>query len=69
MRGRKHHYLLYNYDLKDIYNADEFGVFYQCVPNKSEKCSGGKSSKVHRTGMASANAAADKLPMFVIGKA
>ena len=26
--------LLYNYDLKDIYNADEFGLFYQCVPNK-----------------------------------
>ena len=42
--------LLYNYDLKDIYNADEFGLFYQCVPNKtyqpkSEKCSGGKLSK------------------------
>ena len=25
--------LLYNYDLKEIYNADEFGLFYQCVPN------------------------------------
>ena len=65
--------LLYNYDLKDIYNADEFGLFYQCVPNKtyqlkSEKCSGGKLSKVRITGMASADAAGDKLPMFVIGK-
>ena len=85
MRGRKQHYLLYctyNYDLKDIYNADEFGLFYQYVPNKtyqlkSEKCSGGKLSKVRitgmvsATGMASANAAGDKLPMFVIdiGKA
>ena len=27
--------LLYSYDLKDIYNADEFGLFYQCVPNKT----------------------------------
>ena len=27
--------LLYNYDLKDIYNAGEFGQFYQCVPNKT----------------------------------
>ena len=61
--------LLYNYDLKDIYNADEFALFYQCVPNKSEKCAGGKSSKVRITGMASVNAAGDKLPMFVIGKA
>ena len=60
--------------LKDIYNADEFGLFYQCVPNKtyqlkSEKWSGGKLSKVRITRMASANAAGDKLPMFVIGKA
>ena len=57
-----------------IYNADEFGLFYQCVPNKtyqlkSEKCSGGKLSKVRITGMASANAAGDKLSMFIIGKA
>ena len=66
--------LLYNYDLKDIFNADEFGLFYQCVSNKtyllkSEMCSGGKLSKVRITGMASANAAGDKLPMFVIEKA
>ena len=32
-------------------------------------CSGGKLSKFRITGMASANAAGDKLPMFVIGKA
>ena len=66
--------LFHNYDLMDIYNADEFGLCYQCVPNKtyqlkSEKCSGGKLSKVRITGMASANAVGDKLPMFVIGKA
>ena len=27
--------LLSNYDLKDIYNVDEFGLFYQCLPNKT----------------------------------
>ena len=64
--------LLYNYDF-DIYNSDEFGLFYQCVPNKtyqfkSEKCSGGKLGKVCITGMASANAAGDKLPMLSLEK-
>ena len=66
--------LLSNYDLKDIYNADEFGLFYQCLPNKtdhlkSEKCYGGKLSKIHITGMTAAGAMDDKLLMFVIGKA
>ena len=27
--------LLWNFDLKDIYNADEFGLFYQCLSNKT----------------------------------
>ena len=27
--------LLSNYDLKDIYNADEFVLFYECLPNKT----------------------------------
>ena len=66
--------LLSNYDLKDICNADEFGLFYPCLPNKtyqlkSEKCYGGKLNKIHITGMAAANAMDDKLPMFVIEKA
>ena len=26
---------LSNYDLKDNYNADEFGLFYQCLANKT----------------------------------
>ena len=66
--------LLSNNDLKDIYNADEFGLFYQFLPNKtyqlkSEKCYGGKLSKIRITSMAAANAMGNKLPMFVIGKA
>ena len=63
--------LLSQYKLEDIYNADEFGLFYQCLPNKtfhlkSDKCSGGKHSKIRITGLAAANAVGDKLPMFVI---
>ena len=66
--------LLSNYQLKDIYNTQKFGSFYECLPNKtyqpkSENCSGGKSSKIRITGLAVANAVGDKLPMFVIGKA
>ena len=58
----------------DIYNADEFGLFYQQLPTKSfhlkgERCDGGKFSEVRLTGLATGNAAGEKLPMFVIGKA
>ncbi|XP_063595645.1 tigger transposable element-derived protein 4-like [Penaeus indicus] len=65
--------ILSNYKLEDIFNADEFGLFYQCLPNKTyhfkgEKCSGGKKSKVRFTGMAAASAKGEKMPMFVIGK-
>ena len=35
---------------------------------KSEKCSGGKLSKIRITGLTAANAVGDKLTMFVIGK-
>ena len=65
--------LLSNYKLEDIFNADEFGLFYQCLPSKTyhlsgEKCSGGKSSKVRRIGIAAASATGEKLEMFVIDK-
>ena len=65
--------ILSNYELHDIYNADEFGLFFQALPSKSlhlkdEKCIGGKFSKVRLTGLAAANANGEKLPMFIIGK-
>ena len=65
--------ILSNYNLEDIFNADEFGLFYQCLPDKTyhfkgEKCSGIKKSKVRITGMAAAKAKGEKIPMFVIGK-
>ena len=54
--------ILSRYDLRDIYNADEFGLFYQQFPTKSfylkgERCAGGKFSKVRLTGLAAGNAA------------
>ena len=66
--------LLPNYSLENVYIADEYGLFYQCLPNKSyqlktEKCSGGKHSKIRITGLAAANDVGSKLPMFVISKA
>ena len=65
--------ILSRYPLENIFNADEFGLFFQCLPNKSlhmkgEKCSGGKHSKVRLTGLAAGNAFGERLPMFVIGK-
>ena len=60
--------ILSRYPLESIFNADEFGLFYQCLPNKTlhlkgEKCSVGNHSKIRLTGLAAGNA------MFVIGKA
>ena len=30
--------LLSNYDLKDVFNAYEFGLFYKCMTKKKKKC-------------------------------
>ena len=65
--------ILSNYKLENIFNTNEFGLFYQCLPDKThhlkgEKCSGGKKSKVRLTRMAAASAVGEKLPMFVIWK-
>ena len=65
--------LLYNYKLEDIFNADKFGLFCQCLPSKTYhlsggKCSGDKNSKVRLTGMAATSETGEKLEMFVIGK-
>ena len=65
--------ILSKYKLKNIYNANEFGLFYQGLPDKSlhckgERCSVGKHSKVRLTGMAAGNVTGEKVPLFVIGK-
>ena len=64
--------ILSNYKLEDIFNADEFGLFYQCLPDetyrfKGEKFSGGKSN-VKLTGIAAASATGEKMRMLVIWK-
>ena len=65
--------ILSRYELTEIYNADEFNLFYQGLPKKvlhvkGEKCGGGKQSKVRVIEMVAASAAGEKLSMFVIGK-
>ena len=65
--------ILSRYPLENIFNADELGLFYQCLPNKTlhlkgEKWSGRKHSNVRLTGLAAGNAYGERLQMFVIGK-
>jgi len=66
--------LLKDYPLDNIYNADEFGLFFKLMPDKSfvfkkESCHGGKLSKERLTVMACANATGThKLRLLVIGK-
>ena len=66
--------LLSNYGLENIYDANEFGLFYHCLPEKcyhlkTQKCSGGKHRKIRITGLTAANAIGNKLSMLVISKA
>ena len=65
--------IISNYEPRNIFNADEFGLFYQALPKKTlnlkgEKYSGGKNNNIRLTGLAAANMIGEKLPMFVIGK-
>ena len=65
--------ILSKYDLNQIYNADEFALFYCAQPNKSlnlknENCVGGKHSKLRLTGLTAANTVGEKLPLFIICK-
>ena len=65
--------ILARHQLKDSFNADEFGLFYEALPSKSlhfrcKRCPGGKHSKVWLTRMAASNALGEKIQMFVIGK-
>ncbi|XP_042913841.2 tigger transposable element-derived protein 6-like, partial [Parasteatoda tepidariorum] len=62
------------YEPKNIFNADETGLFYQCLPDKTaifkdEACRGGKQSKAHLTLLLAANeAGTEKLPPLMIGR-
>ena len=60
------------YALKDIFNADETGLFYRALPIRSMaikgvKTSGGKKSKERITVLLACSAIGEKLTPFVIG--
>ena len=66
--------ILSKYKLEDIFNADEFGLCFERLPNKTlelkgEKCSGGKHSKARLTGRWVVSDTGKKLPLPVIGRA
>lgn len=66
--------LIRDYDPKNIFNADETGLFYKCMPDKTltfknEKCHGGKHSKQRITVFLCTNMdGSEKLEPLVIGK-
>ncbi|XP_075732481.1 tigger transposable element-derived protein 6 [Rhipicephalus microplus] len=66
--------ILKDYASSDIYNADETGLFYEMLPNKTLDfkglcCQGGKHSKKRITVLLCANMdGSDKRPLLVIGK-
>ena len=57
-----------NYKAEDIFNADEFIMLYQCLPDKTYQLPNDKlvGKKVRLTGMTAANALEEKLPIFAI---
>lgn len=66
--------LLENYRPEDIFNADETGLFFKCLPNKTlalknDDCHGGKNSKERVTVLLCTNmTGTEKLTPLVIGK-
>lgn len=67
--------LIENYHARDIFNTDETGLFFKCLPDKTltfkdEKCHGGKHSKERLTVLLAVNMdGSEKLKPLVIGKA
>lgn len=66
--------LLQSYSPSDIFNADEFALFWRALPLKTyafkgDKCSGGKHAKDRISVLIGANMdGSEKLPLLVIGK-
>ena len=65
--------ILRRYEPKDVYNADETGLLYQCTPDrtlaiKGHDMEGRKQSKKRVTLLVGANMdGSDKLPLLMIG--
>lgn len=68
------HEVIQGYELKDIFNADETGLFFNLQPNKTltykgDPCHGGTKSKQRITVLLTCNAdGSEKLDPLVIGK-
>lgn len=65
--------LLADYDPKDVYNADESGLFYKALPSgtfaaKGEKPEGGKTQKDRLTTLFLCNSDGSDKHVFVIGR-
>lgn len=66
--------ILKDYSPDQIYNADETGLFFRLMPDKTfefkdKKCDGGKQSKDRLTALVCSNMSGnDKLPLLIIGK-
>lgn len=66
--------LLEKYEKHNVFNADETGLFFRCLPDKTltfkkEKCHGGKHSKERVTCLFAANMdGSEKLKIVLIGK-
>jgi hypothetical protein len=66
--------LIVSYERRNVFNADETGVFFRMLPDKTlcfkgDSCHGGKQSKERITAMVCANMdGSEKLPLLVIGK-
>ncbi|XP_033739299.1 tigger transposable element-derived protein 6-like [Pecten maximus] len=66
--------ILSEYQPNNIFNADETGIFYRLLPDrtldfKGTDCHGGKRSKERLTALVCANmTGTEKLPLFIIGK-
>ena len=61
------------YSFNNIFNADETGMFFRSIPNRSmvekgDACKGGKKSKDRLTFLFCASAVGEKLKPLVIGK-
>ena len=61
------------YELKDIWNADETGLFWRALPDKSPsvkkgRCKGGKYAKQRITVLLIVNALGEKEPPVIIGR-
>ena len=65
--------ILTRYQLKGIFNTNEFGAFYQALSSKSlhfrdKRLSGGKHSKMRLTVMVTPNPLDEKILMFMMEK-